>query len=71
MLDILYCTECACVSHAQTNSRLSSSLGSSWYSTVKHSNVKNNFAIKGTVARDIFASVFFMDLLCMGARFRG
>jgi hypothetical protein len=24
---------------------------------------------KGTVARDFLASVFFMDLLCMGAKF--
>ena len=27
--------------------------------------------IKGTVARDILPSVFFMDLLYMGPRFRG
>jgi hypothetical protein len=27
--------------------------------------------LKGTVARDFLASVFFMDLLYMGLRFRG
>ncbi len=31
----------------------------------------SNDSLKGTVAQDFLASVFFMDLLYMGLRFRG
>ncbi len=42
-----------------------------WTSEVDRSLSSALPILKETVARDFLASVFFMDLLCMGVRFRG